>query len=151
MSRAAGFLLRSSLRYVTRNADPRPLDGIKVLVVEDDAQIRTAIRRYLEGAGCTVLTAELPSEGVSLARAAPGTLDLALIDLILPEMSGPECADALREHQPSLPIAYMSGYAEAVSEGFPEDDTPVLLQKPFARDELIVTILALLKGERPSA
>lgn len=125
-------------------ASARPLDGIRVLIVEDNAPLSTTIARFLQGAGCTVLEAGTPSEALAAARAETGRIDVALIDLVLPEMSGPECADLLKESQPDLSVAYMSGYAESVSEGFPEDDTPILLAKPFAREELVRTIRGLL-------
>jgi CheY-like chemotaxis protein len=122
----------------------RPLDGVRVLVVEDNAPLLTAIVRFLEGAGSVVLAAGTPSEALEMARADDGHIDVALVDLILPEMSGPEFNDVLSEHRPGLAVVYMSGYAEQVSEGFPEDDTPVLLAKPFAREELIRTIRGVL-------
>ena len=122
----------------------RPLEGIRVLIVEDNAPLSTIIARFLQGAGCTVLEAGTPGEALAAARAETGRIDVALVDLVLPEMSGPECADLLKQSRPDLAIAYMSGYAESVSEGFPEDDTPVLLAKPFAREELVRTIRGLL-------
>ncbi|MGK2934308.1 MAG: response regulator [Gemmatimonadaceae bacterium] len=122
----------------------RPLDGVRVLVVEDNAPLLTAIVRFLEGAGSVVLAAGTPSDALALARADEGQIDVALVDLILPEMSGPEFSDVLSEHRPGLAVVYMSGYAEKVSEGFPEDDTPVLLAKPFAREELVSTIRGVL-------
>lgn len=121
-----------------------PLDGVRVLVVEDNAPLRTAIVRFLEGAGSAVLAAGTPSEALAMARADEGRIDVALVDLILPEMSGPEFNDVLTEDRPDVAVVYMSGYAEQVSEGFPEDDTPVLLAKPFAREELIRTIRGVL-------
>lgn len=127
----------------------RSLDGVTVLVVDDNASIRTAIRRFLERAGCRVLDAGTPGEAIAAGREWHGPIDAALVDLILPEMSGPECADGLREDRPGLPIAYISGYAERVSEGYPEDDPPILIQKPFAREELIGTIRTLLRSNPP--
>lgn len=127
----------------------RPLDGARVLVVEDNASLRKAIARFLEGAGSVVLAAATPSDALVLARADENRIDIALIDLILPEMSGPEFSDALREDRPEVAIVYMSGYAERVGEGYPEDDTPVLLQKPFAREELIGTLRSLLESNPP--
>ena len=121
-----------------------PLDGVRVLVVEDNAPLRTAIVRFLEGAGSEVLAAGTPSEALTIARDDKGRIDIALVDLILPEMSGPEFNEVLTENRPDLAVVYMSGYAEQVSEGFPEDDTPVLLAKPFAREELIRTIRGAL-------
>jgi two-component system cell cycle sensor histidine kinase/response regulator CckA len=129
----------------------RPLEGVRALVVEDNAALRTAIRRFLEAAGCAVLEAGAPSEAIGVATAHDGPIHVALVDLILPEMSGPECADLLKESRPDLAVAYMSGYAESVSEGYPEDDTPVLLAKPFAREELVSTILSLLGRDGPAA
>ena len=121
-----------------------PLDGVRVLVVEDNAPLRTAIVRFLEGAGSEVLAAGTPSEALTMTRDDKGRIDIALVDLILPEMSGPEFKEVLTEDRPDLAVVYMSGYAEKVSEGFPEDDTPVLLAKPFAREELIRTIRGAL-------
>lgn len=129
----------------------RPLEGVRALVVEDNDALRTAIRRFLEAAGCAVLEAGTPSEAIAAASAQDGPIDVALIDLILPEMSGPECADLLKESWPELKIAYMSGYAESVSQGYPEDDAPVLLAKPFAREELVSTIRGLLGREGRAA
>ena len=122
----------------------RSLDGVRVLVVEDNAPLRTAIVRFLEGAGSEVLAAGTPSEALAMARDDKGRIDIALVDLILPEMSGPEFNEVLTKDRPDLAVVYMSGYAEQVSEGFPEDDTPVLLAKPFAREELIRTIRGAL-------
>lgn len=129
----------------------RPLDGVRALIVEDNAALRTAIRRFLESAGCTALEAGTPGEAIALARADGSVIDVALIDLILPEMSGPECADLLTTDRPGLAVAYMSGYADSVAAGDTGDDTPVLLAKPFAREELIGTIRALLGREAPPA
>lgn len=126
------------------NESSRPLDGLRVLVVEDNAPLRAAIVRFLEGAGSAVLAAGTPSEALAMAHADEGHIDVALVDLILPEMSGPEFNDVLSADRPGLAVVYMSGYAEQVSEGFPGDDTPVLLAKPFAREELIRTIRGVL-------
>lgn len=123
---------------------PRPLEGIRVLVVDDNAAMRTVVRRFLQRAGCTVIDAGLPSEAVTVARAFPGHLDLALVDLVMPEMSGPECAELLQDDRPEMAVAYMSGYAAAVSDGYPEDETPMLMHKPFARNELVEAIRRLI-------
>lgn len=126
------------------SSNSRALEGVAVLVVEDNAPLRTAVRRFLERAGCTVVDVGSPSEAFGAARAYAGRLDLALVDLILPEMSGPECADTLVEERPGLAVAYMSGYAGSVSGGLPGDDAPMLLQKPFARDELVNAVRSVL-------
>lgn len=118
----------------------RALDDVRVLVVEDNEPLRTAIVRFLEAAGSQVLAAGSPSEALAMAREDKGRIDVALVDLILPEMSGPEFNEALSEDRSGIAVVYMSGYAESLSEGRPGDDTPTLLAKPFAREELIRTI-----------
>ncbi len=123
---------------------PHALDGACVLVVEDNAPLRAAIVRFLEGAGARVLAAGTPSEALAMARQDGNQIHVALLDLILPEMSGPEFNELLAEDRPGLAVVYMSGYAEAVSEGLPGDDTPALLAKPFAREELIRAISSAL-------
>ena len=128
-----------------------PLEGVRVLIVEDNAPLRKALRRFLEDAGCATLEAGTPGEALAAAGASMDPIDVALVDLILPEMSGPECADLLKEHRPGLAVAYMSGYAESAGEGRPGDDTPVLLAKPFAREELIRTIRSVLGLEESAA
>lgn len=128
------------MAQIDDHESPPPLDGVRVLVVEDNAPLLTAIVRFLETAGSAVLAAGTPSEALAMARASDEPIHVALIDLILPEMSGPEFSDALSEHRPGVAVVYMSGYAESVSDGFPEDDTPALLAKPFAREELIRSI-----------
>lgn len=115
-----------------------------MLVVDDNDPLRSAIRQFLQRAGCTVLDVGSPSAAENAARNYRGRINLALIDLVLPEVSGPECADTLVDAHPELAVVYMSGYAENVAPGFSEDTSPVLLQKPFARDELVSTIRRVL-------
>ncbi|MBA3296654.1 MAG: response regulator [Acidobacteria bacterium] len=128
---------------------PRALEGVRVLVVDDNPSMRSVVRRFLQRAGCTVIDAGAPSEAVNVARAYAGHLDIALVDLVLPEMSGPECAEMLQDDRPELAVAYMSGYAEISADRRSDASAPILLQKPFARDELVNAIRRLLGAVVP--
>ncbi|MFN8559238.1 MAG: response regulator [Dehalococcoidia bacterium] len=85
-----------------------------VLVVDDDAGIRTMIREVLEDEGYPVLTA---ADGrAALERIVEQTPALVLLDLQMPVMSGPEVLARLRELDPPPPVVVMSAGLEARRE-----------------------------------
>ena len=131
------------------NASKRPaLEGVRLLIVDDDEAIRTALKRILQNAGCIVIDAGTPSAAIEAVRAFSETLDLALVDILLPEMSGPECAERLLEEQPGMAVGYMSGYLDMTpTTEIDVNDTnrPVLrIEKPFRSEELVNAIRAAL-------
>ncbi|MEX2283923.1 MAG: response regulator [Gemmatimonadota bacterium] len=109
------------------------VDHAYILVVEDDAAIRSVIRRTLERANYRVETVERPSAALKLLSRNPG-IDFLLTDLMLPEMTGLELLDKVRELRPHLKALFISGYTEADVSGHPE--TP-LLEKPFTPWDLL--------------
>ncbi len=119
--------------------DPQPAGG-HVLVVEDQPELAHLLRHLLEPAGYTVTVATDPETAL---RAVPeGTpLDLLLADVVMPGMTGPELATALRERHPGLRVVYTSGYAPAVlgPQAQIEEDS-LFLQKPFNRETLLSTV-----------
>ena len=84
-----------------------------ILVVEDDANSREALRMLLADEGYLVIAAARPSEAI--AAAAKGPIALLLTDLRLPEMGGDELASRLRDRQPGLEVVYLSGMLEPPS------------------------------------
>jgi PAS domain S-box-containing protein len=107
-----------------------------ILVVEDEADVRVAVRRQLESLGHRVLVAETATEALLLLQGR--TPDLLLVDVVLAiGMDGIELAEAARAARPSLPIIFMSGYT-AVPEAqqrIRETGAP-LLPKPFTTAQL---------------
>jgi PAS domain S-box-containing protein len=85
--------------------------GETVLVVEDNAALRTLTERMLGANGYRVLAAPDGPEAIRLAeRHRP--VDLLLTDVVMPHMAGHTLAERLQEGQPGLPVVYVSGYAE---------------------------------------
>jgi two-component system cell cycle sensor histidine kinase/response regulator CckA len=107
-----------------------------VLVAEDEAAVREAVRRILERAGYTVIEARHGAEALMLWREQRDAVALVLTDLVMPEMRGGELAAAMRAEAPATKIVYMSGYAsdDVLSTVSPDD---VLLQKPFDASVLL--------------
>src|SRR5438309_2424548 len=88
-----------------------PASRARVLVVDDDDDVRAFLIASLEGLGHEVVAAENGEEG--LARLREHRPDLALIDYAMPNMHGADVARAAREIAPGLPIVFVTGYAES--------------------------------------
>jgi two-component system cell cycle sensor histidine kinase/response regulator CckA len=134
---------------VDRASEPPPRAGAErsgtILLVEDDPQVRDAARETLEDAGFTVLAADAPSKALAIARESTGAIDLLLTDVVLPEMSGSKPAAALAFERPSLPVLYMTGYAEdaIVHHGLVHADVE-LVEKPITPAMLVSRVRARL-------
>ena len=109
----------------------------RVLLVDDEADVREATSAMLEALGLTVITAVDGQDGLERFLAERGTLDLVLLDLTMPRMGGREAFQKLRELQQDLPVVLYSGFSEqeslqdALAHGFTG-----FLQKPFRMAEL---------------
>ena len=108
-----------------------------IAIVEDNEVARLALRDFLEDLGYQVLNCAVPSE---LLEPCPGSIDLLLTDICLPEMDGDVLARRLRVSHPELPVLFMSSLADA-----PDLEGSVSLMKPIELDRLAETIADVLK------
>lgn len=115
----------------------------RVLVVEDEAMVRSYLARLLREIGHSVEIAANGADGWRLALAAPAGFDLVITDVRMPVMDGWELGRRLHERWPRLPVLYLSGYD--VEQASPSAAT--FLRKPFDPDDLIRRVTQLL-GER---
>ena len=120
----------------------------RILVIDDDALLRGAIRVVLESAGYEVLEAGDGNAGLRLHR-EPGA-DLLVVDLFMPERDGLEVIRAVRAEAPQAKIIAMSGGSSLqldlldAAAAFGASRT---LQKPF-RPNALLTVVRELLGER---
>jgi len=137
---SAEHKLDLTARPETEPLPPRR-DGTTVLLVEDDELMRTATRRMLEEHGYDVVEAPNGNAALQLLASDHSEIQLALTDVIMQGMSGPELAMYLLESHPAVKTVYMSGYTgQLLSEhdGL-RADIP-LLEKPFTRASLLKTL-----------
>ncbi|MFL6861722.1 MAG: ATP-binding protein, partial [Allosphingosinicella sp.] len=113
----------------------------RILVVDDDKDVRSFLVDTLAGLGHDVSACESGEEG--LARLAEWTPDLALIDYAMPGMHGAEVAGAARRLIPALPIVFVTGYAESEQLEAVGGDVQVL-RKPFTVADLEAAVEANL-------
>lgn len=120
----------------------------KILVVDDDRELLQALREQLKGRGYKSRFAATGSEALKIA-AKLGDLDLLLTDVLLPDLSGMELARTLRDKQPGLQVAFMSGYLRpALGESEePDWQDATFIQKPFSIKTLSGFIKRTLRND----
>jgi nitrogen-specific signal transduction histidine kinase/CheY-like chemotaxis protein len=126
----------------------RPSEGVgTVLVVDDEETVRQVARASLERSGFTVLTADDGRQGVEAFRARAADIDVVLLDLTMPTMSGKEAMSELRSIQPDVRILFSSGYSEEEMRSRVSDSGPaVFIQKPYRPAQLVEKIRETLRS-----
>jgi PAS domain S-box-containing protein len=111
---------------------PRSRGAERVLLVEDDPDVRALTQTILERGGYEVLSARDGHEALRLFREQGRPIQLLVSDVVMPKMSGRELADRLRVLQADLKVLYVSGYTqEALGRHGVLEPGIVLLPKPF--------------------
>ncbi|HXD45625.1 MAG TPA: response regulator [Pseudolabrys sp.] len=112
---------------------PEPRPDAAILLVDDDAAVRDVTAAMLRDLGYSVR--EAPSGEGALALLGGGArIDLAVIDFAMPAMSGAELARHLRAERPSLPVLFVTGFAER--EALAGISDRYIVSKPFLNGEL---------------
>jgi CheY-like chemotaxis protein len=131
-----------------RREEPAPaLPGGTVLLVEDEATVRSVTAAMLRSLGFTVVSAASPTAALETFRRGGASVDIVLSDVVMPGMSGKELRDRLRALGPDIPVVLMSGYAAnfIAHHGVLEEGVD-FLQKPFDLKTLARRLYAALKG-----
>jgi len=122
-----------------------------VLIVEDQPEVAQLVQRLIEPAGYTITVATDALMAVTQV-AAGAHPDLLITDVVMPTMTGPELAAALRTHHPDLPVLYMSGYtAASLGPQLHLDENSMLIEKPFTRSTLLGAIRTLAGPQPPGS
>jgi PAS domain S-box-containing protein len=114
-----------------------------VLLVEDEETLRLAVSKLLQTRGFVVVVAEDGHAAVDLFRDHAEDIDLVLLDLTLPGMSGQEVFRELRVLKPDVKIMFTSGYdPQGITPGsaFSEEVLSNFIRKPYRIDELVHTL-----------
>ena len=120
-----------------------------VLVVDDERNIRRTLQLVLEGDGYRVLTAESATVALAILASPDSPVDLAILDVKLPDLSGLELLERIRKDDATreLPIVVISGHAtvndavHAVKLGASD-----FFEKPLARERILVSVRNVLEA-----
>ena len=107
-----------------------------VLVVDDDGDVRELAGLMLRRLGFTVFSAADGREGVEAFRRHARDIDLVLLDLTMPGMSGKETCREIQRVEPDQRIVLISGYSEEFAASGGVDAPAGFLQKPFTQADL---------------
>jgi two-component system cell cycle sensor histidine kinase/response regulator CckA len=118
--------------------------GGRVLVVEDETQVRDVTARFLQRAGYDVLAVSDARTALGLLTSA-GPFDLVLTDSAMPGMRGEDLAAEIARVHPGLPVILMSGYTDPARPA--SSPLAAFIQKPFTVPTLLAAVRRVLARE----
>ncbi|SRR5579884_3971640 len=127
--------------------DSQPDHQTTLLVVEDDEMVRDAMIRLFVREGYLVLTAATGHDAIGLLRTPATSVDVVLLDIGLPDVSGADLCARMRQIFPDLPVVVCSGAARAEElEELRRLGISRFLTKPIALSELVEAVGSACKA-----
>jgi two-component system cell cycle sensor histidine kinase/response regulator CckA len=114
-----------------------------VLVVEDEPAVANVTCRMLEALGYDCTSASSGKTAAALLESDDVSVDLAIIDVVLPDMLGTDLAKSVRERSPRVPLIFTSAYPSYRTDP-PRVSGALFVAKPYLREELGSAIARLL-------
>lgn len=112
-----------------------------ILIAEDERMVRELAVRTLTGAGYSVLAAADGAEAVSLFEAHADAVSLAVLDAVMPKLTGHDVFNRLQVLKPGLPVVFCSGYDPDMGQIKPLMNKGLnMVQKPYDPDVLLRTV-----------
>lgn len=125
-----------------QGAVPDPGRDATILVVDDEADVRTVVRLIARRQGYRTVEAANGQEAIDVLTDRTQPIDAVVLDVTMPVMTGHEALPKLRELVPDLPVVLISGYdrsevAQHLSGPTAQTD---FLPKPFTKQQLLAAI-----------
>lgn len=126
----------------------RATDGReRVLIVDDEAIVRNLAERILTRAGYKVFACENGEEAVVFYRAAFSSIDLVLLDMVMPRLNGLDTLAELRQINPGVKAVILSGFSDHDGNALAQLGAAGFIQKPFQMQELLRGVREALDRE----
>src|ERR1700730_6437244 len=132
--------------------DERPAKGTEtILLAEDHDGLRELAQEILEGLGYHVVLATNGPEAGGLFKTDPDQIDLSILDVVMPGLSGPDAYLEMSAIRPNLAVVFATGYtAEAASLNSLVKKGATVLQKPYSAKSLSQAIRGVLESRQSS-
>ncbi len=145
-------LVRDESETQTKKLHSKPAMGTEtILIAEDESIVRNLAARVLEENGYTVLIARDGEEALRLFEENGDIIDLAMLDVVMPKLSGPAVYEKVRESKPNIDFLFVSGYApegpHMKLNALPQKQ---FLQKPFSGEQLLHKVRSIFEGNQES-
>jgi two-component system cell cycle sensor histidine kinase/response regulator CckA len=126
--------------------DPQS-EATTILVVDDDLSVLTVIKCMLEGRDYNVLLANSAEVALRMVERNDLTIDLMLIDVVMPDLSGPDLAERILAIRPHQKVLFMSGFTDHEVVRVKVLDRGLrFLPKPFTPDGLLEAVQMVLRA-----
>ncbi|MCH7651372.1 MAG: response regulator [Nitrospinae bacterium] len=115
----------------------------KILVVDDEADVRDVIRLQLEHKGLNVLEAEDGQKAIEILKSGDNMVNIGLIlcDIRMPKVNGVEYIEFLKQEAPSIPIVVITGYPDTeLAIGLMKKGIKDYLVKPVEKERLLAVV-----------
>ncbi|MFQ5444709.1 MAG: response regulator [Nitrospinales bacterium] len=112
----------------------------RILVVDDEDDVREVLRLHLEGAGYNILEAENGEVAINVLRSEDNMVNVGLIlcDIRMPKVNGVECVEFLRKEAPGIPVVVVTGYPDTeMATSFLKKGVKDYLVKPVEKEKLL--------------
>ncbi|MGH9335546.1 MAG: ATP-binding protein, partial [Vicinamibacteria bacterium] len=123
-----------------------PVPSLLVLAIDDEPAVLESLSGMLAGLGHVAFSAHNPSEALELLGKTH--VDLVILDLVMPEMSGGDLLERLRELRPEIRVLVTSGYSDEPASRFRGDTRTLFLPKPYRRAELALALTHLTSAAK---
>ena len=123
----------------------------KILIIEDDLEIRDILKLQLEQAGHQVIEAGNGEEGIEMMKRGSNLLQVGLIitDIRMPKINGVEAIDYIQKNAPSIPIMVVTGYPDTdLAVNLLQKGVKDYLVKPVEKDTLLKKVTAILSSKQ---
>jgi CheY-like chemotaxis protein len=119
-----------------------------ILVVDDEEMVLRFVNIVLTKAGFRVLAASGGPAALKLCNQGAEEIDVAVLDVVMPQLDGPHVFERLRQAYPNLRVLFMSGYTEAeVTRRCGGREVAEFLKKPFTSGELLARVKQIVEGQ----
>jgi len=116
-----------------------------ILIIEDEEMVMDVSSEILERLGYHVLEARTGREAITIAKTFEGNIDLAILDIVLPDMSGADTHLLLMEAQPNLKVIVCSGYSiDGPAQEIMDAGAQGFIQKPISIEDFSIAIREVL-------
>jgi CheY-like chemotaxis protein len=121
--------------------------GVRVLIVDDEPNVRRSLGLLLRTAGHEVVECHRGRDAVERCAARPAEIDVAIVDMMMPDMTGREVVAELRAVCPRLPVIVSSGFsAGSELDAVLAQPGVSLLPKPYTTDQLERTLATAVRA-----
>ncbi len=128
------------------DSTPAREDEVRILLADDDPQVRAFTSRVLAWAGWSVTSVTNGREAVDAWPAGGESFDLVILDIVMPEMNGFEAYRELSRRHPEARFLFVSAYAQELNlDTFLEEGRTYFVAKPFVPHFLVSKVRAALE------